>query len=229
MAINRTRVMLGGVLIIIGLLSLLHNFRLLRLSEEYVVSLIFSGSGVALFHHGRSSARKWACYWGGALLVVGVIIFIAATPFLPDELIGTLWLWLLAGVLYGVYQRNHDRWWVLLFALPAFTIGGVVLLEGFRLLRGDIAAILINLGLAGTFAFLYAIRSPERKLGWAKYPAAVFTLVAAIIFLAENYGDALPLAISGMLILGGLYLIFRTLRTDLSSANPDQQNSTVNI
>jgi hypothetical protein len=66
-------------------------------------------------------------------------------------------------------------------------------------------------------------------LGWAKYPAAVFTLVAAIIFLAENYGDALPLAISGMLIFGGLYLIFRTLRTDLSSANPDQQNSTVNI
>ena len=225
MMINRTRAALGGALMLIGMLALLQNLGLFRLSEEYMISLIFSSSGLALFYYGRTTIKQWALYLGGALFIVGVIIFISATSFLPDEMIGTLWLWLLAGLMYRVYHRNNDRWWSLLVAIPAFTVGAVVLLEGYHLLRGEMVAILIILGIAGAFTVLYAIRSPERKLNWAKYPAAVFYAVALIIFSVEYYEDAFPYALSGLLILTGLYLIYRTLRSDFGVSKPNLENS----
>lgn len=224
MSIDKTRVMIGGVLIAVGLLSLLHNLRWFRLSEEYVLSLIFSGAGLALVQHGRAIRRQWASFLGCALVIVGAIIFIAEAPFLPDELIGTMWLWLVAGVLYWVYQRNHQHWWVLLFGGPAFAAGLVVLLEGFDLLRGYIAGVLMNLGIAGTFAFIYSIRSPERKLDWAKYPAAVFFLIAVFILVAKEHAGALPVVLSGLFILSGLYIIYRTLRTDFGGSKPSEPN-----
>jgi hypothetical protein len=213
-AMNRTRLLLGGALLGIGVLSLLNNLDFFQLREEYVLSLIFAGSGAVLMQHGWVIPRKWTFYLGSALVIVGAIIFIAEARFLPDEMIGTLWLWLGAGVLYRVYQRNAKNWWVLLFAGPMFVIGAVVLLEGFRLVRGDTIGVLIMLGFAGTFAYVYSLRAPERKLDWAKYPALGCFLIAVFILLANQLEGAIPFVISGLFILGGLYLIYRTVRTD---------------
>jgi hypothetical protein len=225
MAINKTRMVLGGVLLLIGLLSLLNNLHLFRLSEEYVLSTIFLGSGLVLAYHGQAAQRKWVRYLGFALVIIGAMIFIDEAAFLPDEMIGTLWLWLLAGILYRLYQLNSKRWWVLLFAGPAFVIGLVIFLEGFQVVRSELIAVLINMGFAATFAYLYSIRSLERKLEWAKYPAVGFFLIAIYLFLADEYEGAIPFALSGMFILSGLYLIYRTLRTDLHSSDAQQHNA----
>ncbi len=240
-AMNRNRLMLGGALLGIGVLSLLNNLRLLQLPAEYVLSLIFAGSGVVLMQHGsptflkafkgEAGPRKWTFYLGSALVMVGVILFIDETRFLPSEMIGTLFLWLGAWILYRIFQRSHKHWWVLLFAGPLLTIGLVVLLEGFRWLRGEVAWVLMMLGFAGTFAFLYALRFSELKpvngssgLDWAKYPAVVFFLIAVFILLANEVEGVVPLVISGLFILGGLYLIYRTVRADFSASGPDQNN-----
>jgi hypothetical protein len=222
---NKTRLMIAGALIVIGLLSLLNNFDLFQLREEYVLSLIFAGTGLVLVQHGRTTPRKWTFYLGSALFIVGVIIFIAENRLLPDEMIGTLWLWLIAGILYRVYQRDHNKyWWVLLFAGPMFTIGLVVLLEGFRLLRGDVIGVLIMLGFAATFGYIYTLRSPERKLDWAKFPAAVFFLIGVFIMLANELRGAIPFVISGLFILTGSYMIYRTVRADFGSTKQDPPN-----
>lgn len=223
-AMNRTRLLLGGALLGIGILSLLNNLDFFQLREEYVLSLIFAGSGAVLMQHGWVIPRKWTFYLGSALVIVGAIIFIAEARFLPDEMIGTLWLWLGAGVLYRIYQRNAKNWWVLLFAGPMFVIGSVVLLEGFRLVRGDTIGVLIMLGFAGTFAYVYSLRSLERKLEWAKYPAIGFFLIAVFILLANQLEGAIPFVISGLFILGGLYLIYRTVRADFGSSAPSDNN-----
>src|SRR5574341_206562 len=238
MLINKTRIMLGGALLVIGLLSLLNNLEIFHLSEEYVLSLIFAGTGVVLMQHGSDffsrhtkgkSERQWTFYLGSALVIVGAIIFIAEARFLPDEMIATMWLWLIAGILYRVYQRDMAKnWWVLLFAGPMFTVGAVVLLEGFRLLRGDMMAVLIILGIAGTFAYIYALRSPQRKNDWAKFPAVVFFLIAVFILLANEFRGAIPFAISSLFILTGLYMIYRTVRADFGS-KPDQPNSSAEL
>jgi hypothetical protein len=233
-AMNRTRLLLGGALLGIGVLSLLNNLELFQMREEYVLSLIFAGCGAVLMQHGsptflsiskgKSGPRKWTFYLGSALVIVGAVIFIAEARFLPDEMIGTLWLWLGAGVLYRVYQRNAKNWWTLLFAGPMLVIGAVVLLEGFRLVRGDTIGVLIMLGFAGTFAYVYSLRAPERKLDWAKYPALGFFLIAVFILLANQLEGAIPFVISGLFILGGLYLIYRTVRADFGSSEPDGNN-----
>jgi hypothetical protein len=223
-AMNRTRLLLGGALLGIGVLSLLNNLDFFQLREEYVLSLIFAGSGAVLVQHGWAIPRKWTFYLGSALIIVGVIIFIAEARFLPDEMIGTLWLWLGAGILYRIYQRDIKHWWVLLFAGPMFTIGGVVLLEGFRLVRGETIGVLIMLGFAGTFAYVFSLRSPERKLDWAKYPALGFFLIAVFILLANEMEGAIPFVISGLFIAGGLYLIYRTVRADFGSPAPSDNN-----
>jgi hypothetical protein len=238
-AMNRTRLLLGGALLGIGVLSLLNNLELFQMREEYVLSLIFAGCGAVLMQHGsptflsisrgKSGPRKWTFYLGSALVIVGAIIFIAEARFLPDEMIGTLWLWLGAGVLYRVYQRNAKNWWTLLFAGPMFVIGAVVLLEGFRLVRGDTIGVLIMLGFAGTFAYVYSLRAPERKLDWAKYPALGFFLIAVFILLANQLEGAIPFVISGLFILGGLYLIYRTVRTDFGSSAPNGNNPTAEV
>jgi hypothetical protein len=222
---NKTRLMIAGALILIGLLSLLNNFDLFQLREEYVLSLIFAGTGLVLVQHGRTTPRKWTFYLGSAFVLVGVIIFIAESRLLPDEMIGTLWLWLIAGILYRVYLRDRNKhWWVLLFAGPLFTIGLVVLLEGFRLLRGDTIGVLIMLGFAATFGYIYTLRSPERKLDWAKFPAAVFFLIGVFIMLANELRGAIPFVISGLFILTGGYMIYRTVRADFGSSKQDPPN-----
>lgn len=236
---NRTRLLLGGALLLIGLLSLLNNLDFFHLREEYVLSLIFAGCGAVLMQHGsptffslskgKSEPRKWTFYLGGALVMVGANIFIAEARFLPDEMIGTLWLWLGAGVLYRIYQHSAKNWWVLLFAGPMFTIGGVVLLEGFHLLRGETISVLIMLGFAGTFAYVYSLRAPERILDWAKYPALGFFLIAVFILLANQLEGAIPFVISGLFILGGLYLIYRTVRADFGSSAPNGNNPTAEV
>jgi hypothetical protein len=230
MADNKTRLMIGGALLIIGLLSLLNNLDFLQLREEYVVSLIFAGTGAVLMQHGWTIPRKWTFYLGSALVIVGAIIFIAENRLLPDEMIGTFWMWLIAGILFRVYQRDRNKhWWVLLFAGPLFTIGLVVLLEGFRLLHGDLIGVLIMFGFAASFGYIYSLRSPERKLDWAKFPAAVFFLIGVFILLAEEFHGVIPFFISGLFILGGLYLIYRTLRADFSSSKPDQPNHSAEL
>ncbi len=233
-AMNRTRLLLGGALLGIGVLSLLNNLDFFQLREEYVLSLIFAGCGAVLMQHGsptffsiskeKSAPRKWTFYLGSALVIVGAIIFIAEARFLPDEMIGTLWLWLGAGVLYRIYQRDIKHWWVLLFAGPMFVIGSVILLEGFRLVRGDTIGVLIMLGFAGTFAYVYSLRSLERKLDWAKFPALGFFLIAVFILLANELEGAIPFVISGLFILGGLYLIYRTVRADFGSSAPSDDS-----
>jgi hypothetical protein len=228
-AMNRTRLLLGGALLGIGVLSLLNNLDFFQLREEYVLSLIFAGCGAVLMQHGWVIPRKWTFYFGSALVVVGAIIFIAENRFLPDEMIGTLWLWLGAGILYRIYQRDIKHWWVLLFAGPMFVIGSVVLLEGFRLVRGDTIGVLIMLGFAGTFAYIFSLRSPERKLEWAKYPAIGFFLIAVFILLANEMQGAIPFVISGLFIAGGLYLIYRTVRADFGSSAPSENNPSAEV
>ncbi len=221
---NRTRLILGGALLLVGMLSLLNNLEIFQLREEYVLSLIFAGCGAVLVQHGSAIPRKWTFYLGSVLILVGAIIFIAETRFLPDEIIGTMFLWIGAGFLYRLYQRDIKNWWVLLFAGPLFTIGLVVLLEGFRLVHGDTIGVLIMLGFAGTFAYVHSLRAPERKLDWAKYPALGFFLIAVFILLANELEGAIPFVISGLFILGGLYLIYRTVRADFGSSAPYDNN-----
>jgi len=227
---NKTRLLRGGALLAIGLLSLLNNLDIFQMSEEYVLSLIFAGTGAALMQHGWAPPRKWTFYLGSALAIVGVIFFIAENRFLPDEMIGTLWMWLIAAILYRVYLHNRNKnWWVLLFVGPLFTIGLVVLFEGFRLLRGELIGVLIMFGFAATFGYLYALRLSERKLDWAKFPAALFFLIGVFILLAEEFSGAIPFVISGLFILTGLYLIYRTLRTDFGSSKNDSPNNSAEL
>jgi len=224
---NKTRLLIGGALLVIGLISLLKNLDFFYLSEEYVLSLIFAGVGAMLMQHGwtpkgQATARQWTFYLGGALVVVGAIIFIAENRFLPDQTVATMLLWLFAGLLFKVYQYDRKKnWWVLLFAGPMFTVGLVVLLEGFRLLRGDIIGVLIMFGFAATFGYLYTLRSPERKLDWTKFPATVFFLIGVFIFLAREFHGTIPFFISGVFILTGLYMIYRTVRTDFGSSKTE--------
>ena len=222
---NRTRLLIGGGLLLIGLISLLKNLDIFYLSEEYVLSLIFAGVGVMLLQHGRATAaapRRWTFYLGAALVAVSTIIFIAENRFLPDQTVATFVLWLFAGLLFRVYQHDSNKnWWVLLFAGPMFTVGLVVLLEGFRFLRGDIIGVLLMFGFAATFAYLYFLRSPERKLDWAKFPATVFFLIGVFIFLAREFHGMVPFFLSGVFILTGLYMIYRTVRTDFGASKPE--------
>lgn len=222
---NRTRLLIGGGLLLIGLLSLLKNLEIFYLSEEYVVSLIFAGVGVMMLQHGRATTttpRRWTFYLGAALVTVSTIIFIAENRFLPNQTAGTLVLWLLAGLLFRIYQHDRNKnWWVLLFAGPMFTVGLVVLLDGFRLVRGEIIGVLLMFGFAATFGYLYALRSPERKLEWAKFPATIFFLIGVFIFLAREFHGMIPFFISGLFILTGLYMIYRTVRSDFGSSKPE--------
>jgi len=218
--------MLGGALLVIGLLSLLNNLDIFFLREEFVLSLIFAGTGAVLMQHGWAAPRKWTFYLGGALALVGAIIFIANNHYLPDEIIPTMILWLITGVLYRVYRRDAVKnWWVLLFAGPLFTIGAVLLLEGFRLLRGDMIGMLITLGFAGTFAYIYSLRSPERKTSWAIFPALAFFLISVFILLANEFHGAIPFVISGLFILTGMYMIYRTVRVDFGASKSEPPNS----
>jgi hypothetical protein len=205
-------IILGVLIILIGVLLLLHNFRVLYLDDQlfWGIALIILGM-IFIRVYNRTSPRKSILILGILFLLIGLFTTLDAIIFVPEDLIGTFFLWIGGAIFLSIYIHKNERWWAIIPGGIFIILGFIVTLNAFRLLEGDILWFIFILGISLTFWFLYLIKDEKNKLNWAIYPAFLLTIFSFFILSLiweSQFADILfPISI----IFSGAYLVIKNL------------------
>jgi len=222
MSLRDSRISLGALLVVIGLLALAQNLDWLRIDSDHVAGIIFFLVGATLFYQSRAGGNQFKFYAGIAGMFVGFAILVGSTRILPDQITGTAVLWIIAALFLRVYLKKREAYWPIIPAGILFSIGLVVALEGFNLIYDVTIGALITFGIAATFGYLYSIRTEQNKLEWAKYPALGMLGVSVLIYFSDRHYGVGPIIFSILLIAAGIGLIVQTIRADRQITTNDQ-------
>ncbi len=201
----------AGVLLVgVGALLLLQNLLVIHFAWGLIWAFLFAVSGILfLTVYLRDREHWWSLIPGLTLLAIGGLIGLEGiVPGGIGDWGGSIVLGGISLAFWGVYYARRDFWWVL---IPAGTLLTLAVAVGFSsLLEGDLFVGVFFLGMALTFAAVYFVPRPEGRMSWALIPAGVMA-VMGMIFLATAtslFGYLWP----ALIILGGLFLLFRTYR-----------------
>lgn len=193
---------IGGLaLILVGVLYLLQTIGVLDNFWDIIWGVVFLAGG-AVFLYTFYQGSWWAVIPGCVLAAIGVLIL------LPDPLEmygGAVFLFGTALAFWFVYfTAPGPRWWALIPAGVLTTLALVTFMP--QLVGSDATGAIFFLGLGATFMLVALLA----KLRWAYYPAAVLFLLGMLLLL--SVGEAAGYIWAAVLILGGGYLIYRSMR-----------------
>jgi len=198
------RLLIGGLLVVGGLLSLLEVQGIISNAGGIFWGLIFAAGGaVFLYLLFNNPNNWWAAFPGFTLLGL------AAASFLPDSLHSYSGLAFFAGISFAfwwVYFSNKGRWWAIIPAGVLLTLGVVSVLDNMTGLQTG-GSFFLGLGL--TF-LLVAILPGGSSRSWALIPGILLLLFGAV--LGTPLSGITQYLWPAVLIILGAYLIFRFFR-----------------
>jgi hypothetical protein len=198
------RLLIGGVLIVGGVLSLLEVQGLISNAGGIFWGLVFAAAAaVFLYVLFNDPGNWWAAFPGFTLLGLAI------SSFLPDSLHAYGGLAFFAGISFAfwwMYFSNKERWWAIIPAGVLLTLGIVSVLDNMTEMQTG-GSFFLGLGL--TFVLVTILPGGSSR-SWALIPGTVLLL----------FGALLGTPLSGMtqylwpvvLILLGGYLILRFFR-----------------
>jgi hypothetical protein len=204
----RSRILWGVLLIAAGVLFLLQSLGIIQFAVVLWPALIGMASLAFLFVFlSAPQANWWAAIPGFVLLgVAGVIALDQLAPELGETWSGSLFLGGIALAFWVIYLFNPEQWWAVIPGGVLLTLAVVAGLS--PELEGTATGGVFFLGLGLTFALLALLPTPEGRLTWSIIPAIVLLVVGALITAAAT--QLINYVWPALLILGGLYLLFRT-------------------
>ncbi len=132
--------------------------------------------------------------WGALVLLTGGLFL--AEPSLGHQVDGMAFMFLLALIFVGIASRVKWNWMAIIPAGIFATIGVCVLVENviphqdYPMLQNvptlDTLVWVMFLGLAGTFAVVWALRKTQ-PTDWAKYPMAGLLALAVLAIAAGSW------------------------------------------
>jgi len=201
------RIIIGTLLILAGGLGFLQAFGFLQDASDVFWGLVFLAAGAVflfLFASNFAQGGWWAAFPGFVLAGIGVLILL---PDALDDIGGAIFLGAIGLSFWAVYLTGRDRWWAIIPGGVLFTLAIVSALPEV-LLGGAGSGGVFFLGLAFTF-LLVALLANMR---WAYWPAGALGVFGIFLFF-QSQVDLFSYIAAGALILGGGYIILRTLRT----------------
>jgi hypothetical protein len=202
--------LLGLALAGAGVLFLLQNLGFLGPLTNAFWALLFGAGGVGfLAVLARNRARWWVAIPGFALLGIGVLIALGdLAPAFAQAWGGALFLGMLGLGLWVVYLVCRACWWAIIPGGALFTLALIAGLS--ETMAGENLGWVFFLGLSATFGLVYLLPTNEGRMNWAIYPAAALLAMALLVMAAM--AEAVNLVWPAVLILAGVYLMYRTLR-----------------
>jgi len=204
------RVVFSLLMIGAGILFLLQNLGFLEIAGALFWTIAFAvGGGVFLYVYLTNRAHWWAIIPG--LTLLGVAEIIAVGNFLPqyaDILGAPVLMGFISLSFWIIYLTKRENWWAIipggiLLSVAVF-IGLEAVFEGVELVG------IFFLGMGLTFVVLAYLPAQESWMRWALIPAGVL-LFMGVIFLVSEF-SALEIVGPAVMVLVGLYLIYRTAR-----------------
>lgn len=202
-----SRLLIGGLLILAGFFFLMETlgvFAIFGMLSTLMVAGLFALGGVAFLYLLISDRDQWwAAIPGFALMGLSGTILAGEVGFL-EPLAGGIFLGSLGLGFVVVYLLKPENWWAI---IPGGVLSTLAVVATLDELFGMESPGIFFLGLAGTFAVLYFVPTPEGRMRWAIFPAgALFVLALVVGTPFENLVNLLwPLAIIG----AGVYMVGR--------------------
>lgn len=209
-----SRVLWGAVLILGGVLFLLQNLNVLRVGDLFW-ALLLGLVGVYIMTIYLSNRTNWWALIPGIILIdLAVIIGLQVIlPGMKDFWTGSLFLAGIGLAFWAVYLNNRSFWWAIIPGGVLFTLAIVAGLSDTR--PGLETGGIFFLGLGATFALVGVLPTeesvPSHSLRWAFIPAGVLVIMGLLITAVS--ASLINYIWPVVLILGGILLIFLTLRS----------------
>lgn len=202
------RALVGGILVAFGVLYLLQSLDIVRVNS-LPWAVLLGGAGLTfLYVLVKDRTNWWAVIPGTVLLSIAVLLTLdSIAPRMADPFGGAIVLGGIALSFWVVYILDYRKWWAIIPAGVMTTLALVTITENY--ISGDGGAVFF-FGLAATFGLLYILPTGGERMTWPWIPAAALLFVAAIISVATS--SVLNYFWPLLLIAGGGYLIFRTLK-----------------
>jgi hypothetical protein len=206
----QARIGIGLVLIVAGGLFLLQSLGFIVQIGTIVWALLFAAAGGAfLYSFFDDRARWWALIPGFTLLGIGVIIALGRfAPRVEDVIGGSIILGSISLAFWVIYFLQRENWWAIIPGGVLLTLAIFVGLES--IFAGVELVGVFFLGLGTTFILVALLPKPEGRLDWAFIPAGILLFMGVLMTAAAF--DILGVFGALALVLGGGYLIFRTVR-----------------
>jgi hypothetical protein len=201
------RIVIGTLLILAGALGFLQAFGYLRDASDVFWGLVFLAAGAVflfVFANGFAGGNWWAAFPGFVLAGLGVVILL---PDALDNVGGPIFLGAIGLSFWAVYLTGRDRWWAIIPGGVLFTLAVVSALPE-EFLGGISSGGVFFLGLALTFLLVALLTGME----WAYWPAGALGIFGIFLFFQSEISLFSYLA-AGALIIAGVYLVLRTLRS----------------
>lgn len=195
------RLIIGGLLVLGGLLSLLDAMGIISDGGDIFWGLLFAAGGLIFLSMLINNRENW---W--AAFPAFTLLGLAFSSFLPDSLEALEGLVFFAGLSLGfwwVYFTGTDRWWAIIPAGVLLTLGIVAAVDD---VSGMETGGLFFLGLGLTFV-LVAVLPGGSARSWALIPGVVLLLFGAL--LGTPYSGLTEYLWPAVLILLGGYFVIR--------------------
>ncbi len=172
---------IGGALILFGILFLLNNFEIVKISAGSVFAGIFILAGlIFLIVFFLDHEQWWALIPGFVMMGVGATILVGEYVHLRGmDLGGAVMLIFIALPFWIIYILKRDYWWAL---FPAGALTSIALMTLIPDTAGDLAVAIMFFGWAGTFLLVYFLAQQK----WAIWPSIgllVFAVSFAVLWL----------------------------------------------
>ncbi|MBO9327306.1 MAG: hypothetical protein J7463_18710 [Roseiflexus sp.] len=202
---SNNAIIIGILLVLFGVLSLLQNLGMAGFVGELVWgAAVGAGGAVFLYFFLKSDASWWASIPAGALL--GLAMTIGAEellPWLPDGIVGSIFLAMLGLGFLAIVLMNRSRWWAIIPGGALLSVAATAALADV-LPEAAISSVLF-LGLSATFAIL-ALLHTNPVMRWMFVPAAVLGTMGMLPLMSAAHltGVLWPLVLIGI----GIALLF---------------------
>lgn len=206
-----SRILWGLLLIAGGILFLVDSLGVIAIGDVVWPILIGIASLIFLFVFLKAPQRNWWAAIPGFVLLslTGTIALDQLAPRVGETWSGSLFLAGIGLAFWVVYLVNAENWWAV---IPGGVLLTLALVAGLsEVLEGVEMGGIFFLGLGLTFALLAILPTPEGRLTWAFIPAMVLLVMGALITAAA--AEVINYVWPVVLILGGLYLLYRAVRS----------------
>jgi hypothetical protein len=206
------RIVGGTLLIVFGTLALLSSLGIVVGGIDLFWALLLGAGGALFLYVFLTNRDNWWAIIPGFVLV-GVAATIILELFFPRTGVDWGGMLIVGGIgcaFWAIYFIKREHWWAIIpggvMLTLAVMVGLTPALESAGIDTGGF--FLIGLGL--TFGLLAMLPASREQMKWALIPAAVLLVIGLLVTAAA--AELLQLVGPVVLILVGLYLIFRVFR-----------------
>jgi len=199
--------LLGGLLVLIGVASLLDSLNVIPFGGVLWGALFGFGGLAFILYLIQNRTAWWAIIPGVVLIGLSVIIIVSSLfPNFEGEIGGFILFFSISAAFWVVYAMNNKFWWAI---IP----GGVMAALALTILVGELTTFdgggIFLLGIALTFLLLTILPGMEGNRQWPFIPAGILFVIGLFAFFEDFNMSSLIWAF--ILIAFGGFLVVRSL------------------